>query len=145
MCMHGGIANKLGTRCMQCIMQSGYSFLHLEYDGGDHEIWALCCSFRTGIFLQDQGPPLVFHLFFNRKIEFRYEPSGITVPHTTFMQVDVNWATWYLLVPGTIEQFRYYIPGTRYEYCSVATIHTPSGAGGAHGGARGRATLCACQ
>ena len=36
-------------------------------------------SFRTGIFLQDQGPLTNLFFFLNRKIKFRHEPSSMTV------------------------------------------------------------------
>ena len=82
-CTHGGVAQKVGACCMQRIMQ--LSFLpQLGYDGGDHErskCGPCVVSFRTGNFLQDQGP--LFYFFLHKSKNNRLSIRTIRYHGTT--------------------------------------------------------------
>ena len=81
LCTHGGFCgeDRGPLHAMQCIMQRTavappFHKLEHSYDAGDHKQVSKYgrsdVSFRTGIFLQDQGPLFYFKLKRNRKSNF---------------------------------------------------------------------------
>ena len=99
LCTHGGIAKKVVAHFMQCIMQPSSSLPQTEHDRGDHKILALCCFVSYCYLLAGPRAPgieIIYGILIENRFPIRNEPSGTTVPHTTFIYRPLSApADWY--------------------------------------------------